>query len=240
MYYSLPVYCITVIKTNVRISWQKEKPELLKEIDAEIKEYSDLLVIESNRYRIKTQIELLREADSLEIILKPLARGHQIAGKKLDLCQNSDKPIDTKKEVSKAIGTSHDTLYKLKTIQKEKPELLKEIDAEIKEYSDLLVIESNRYREKTWTEKLKEAEALELILKPKAKEQQIRKSVCEKFPKQNPIDTGKEVADAIGISDRTLDKVKFIAKEKPELLKEIDAEIKEYSDLLVIESNRYR
>lgn len=36
-----------------------------------------------------------------------------------------------------------------------------EIEAEIKEYSSELVIEANRYRQKTWSEKLKEAEALE-------------------------------------------------------------------------------
>lgn len=47
-----------------------------------------------------------------------------------------------------------------------------EIEAEVKEYSDSLVIESNRYREKTWKEKLAESDALEAILKHEAKRRQ--------------------------------------------------------------------
>lgn len=47
---------------------------------------------------------------------------------------------------------------------------IEEIEAEVREYSETNVIEANRYREKTWAEKLKEAEALEGILKPKAEE----------------------------------------------------------------------
>lgn len=45
---------------------------------------------------------------------------------------------------------------------------IEEIDAEVREYSDLLVIEANRYREKTWKEKLRETEELKKILRPKA------------------------------------------------------------------------
>lgn len=100
---------------------------------------------------------------------------------------------------------------------------IKEIDAETREYSDLLVIESNRYREKTWEEKLKEAEALERILKPKAKEKQKESggAVPQKSDKP-PIDILKETAKSIGTSHDTLFKAKTILKEKPELLKDID------------------
>ena len=100
---------------------------------------------------------------------------------------------------------------------------IEEIEAEEKDYSDMLVIESNRYREKTWNEKLKEAEELEKILKPKAKESQKRKpnSVCKKSDKQN-IDTKKEVAEKVGTSHDTLHKAQVIAEAKPELLKDVD------------------
>ena len=100
---------------------------------------------------------------------------------------------------------------------------IQEIPAEVKEYSDSLVIESNRYREKTWAEKLREAEALERILRPRAKEQQIRKpnSVSANLQKQ-PIDTGKEISQVLNVGERTLYKVKAIAKERPELIKDID------------------
>jgi hypothetical protein len=36
------------------------------------------------------------------------------------------KPINTTKEVSRQIGTSHDTLYKARVIQEEKSKLTKE------------------------------------------------------------------------------------------------------------------
>lgn len=101
---------------------------------------------------------------------------------------------------------------------------IEEIDAEVREYSDSLVIESNRYRQKTWTERFKEAEALERIWAEKAKEKEYARKTqgtCEIFPKS--IDAGKAAAKVIGISDRTLDKIKVIAAEKPELLPKIDA-----------------
>jgi hypothetical protein len=90
---------------------------------------------------------------------------------------------------------------------------LEEVPVEVKEYSDLLVIESNRYREKTWNEKLAEADALEKILRPKAKEniratqKNVSASAYQKSDKQ--VDVLKQTA-------------KSIAKEKPELIKAIN------------------
>lgn len=104
---------------------------------------------------------------------------------------------------------------------------IEEIEAEVREYSDLLVIESNRHREKTWKEKLNEADALEKILKPKAKQQQLiglmKGFVWPNLAKrEEPINTREEVSKRIGVSHGTLGKVKIIAKDKPELLEEID------------------
>jgi len=100
---------------------------------------------------------------------------------------------------------------------------ISEIPVEEKEYSDLLVIESNRYRDKIWKEKLREAEELERILKPIAKAQQIRKpeSVVQKSAPQPK--TRQKVAQALNTSHDTLSKAKTIAKEKPELIEKIDA-----------------
>jgi hypothetical protein len=95
----------------------------------EIKEYSDELVIESNRYRQKTWQERLKEAEAIEKILKEKAKEHLklSRGRGKKGCQNSDKvfqSIDVKKEVAKVVGISHGTLHKLKVIKKERPELL--------------------------------------------------------------------------------------------------------------------
>ena len=104
-----------------------------------------------------------------------------------------------------------------------------EIEVEEKDYSETLVIEANRYREKTWREKLREAEELERILRPKAKERQATSGPAVyggKPVRQNSdkavIDTKVEVAHALNTSHDTLAKVKAIAKEKPELLDKID------------------
>jgi ParB-like chromosome segregation protein Spo0J len=78
------------------------------EIDAEVREYSDLLVIESNRYRQKTWTERLKEAEALEKILKPLAEEREKAGK-ADPLPNLAKGIDTREEMAKFIGISHGT-----------------------------------------------------------------------------------------------------------------------------------
>jgi len=103
-----------------------------------------------------------------------------------------------------------------------------EIEAEVKDYSDLFVIESNRYRQKTWEEKLKEAEALEKLLKPMAKENiKIptggKKSLTLQKSAKSKVDVREETAKSLGISHDTLHKAKVIAKAKPELIKQIDA-----------------
>jgi len=81
----------------------------------------------------KTWAEKLKEAEALERILRPEAKERQAHGQTAPgktLCPNLDEAsIDTKKEVSKAINTSHGTLYKVKTIAREKPELIKDIDS---------------------------------------------------------------------------------------------------------------
>lgn len=104
------------------------------EIPVEIREYSDSLVIEANRYREKTWKEKLREAEELERILKPKAEQNlSLAGERGKPFQKSDKvsniqPVHVIKEVASSIGTSHDTLHKVKVIAKEKPELLDAVD----------------------------------------------------------------------------------------------------------------
>jgi N6-adenosine-specific RNA methylase IME4 len=100
---------------------------------------------------------------------------------------------------------------------------IKEIESHVKPFSKVLVIESNRYREKTWAEKLEEAKALEELFKPIAKEKQV-KGGEEKVPQifAKPLESRKEIAEKIGTSHETLRKAKIIAQERPELLKEID------------------
>jgi len=100
----------------------------IKEIKAEVMPYSDLIVVEANRYRQKTWTERLREARALEEILRPKALEREKAGKKIDPHPNLDEGW-TLSQVAKAIGTSHGTLHKVKTIAKEEPELMKDLDS---------------------------------------------------------------------------------------------------------------
>lgn len=103
----------------------------MEDVEAETRDYSESLVIESNRYREKTWQEKLKEAEARERILKPKAKKKQSHGQTAPgktLCQKSDEALDTKKEVAATIGTSHDTLHKAKIIQREKPELLVSVD----------------------------------------------------------------------------------------------------------------
>ena len=56
-------------------------------------------------------------------------RAKQNQGTRTDLCQNSDKsfvPVDTKKEIARQAGVSHDTIHKAKVIMDKAPEELKE------------------------------------------------------------------------------------------------------------------
>jgi hypothetical protein len=95
----------------------------IAEVEAEVREYSDSLVIESNRYRDKTWEERLKEAAALEKIEKTEAEKREKAGKKLDPAQNFAQG-ETREKVAARIGTSHETLRKVKVIAAEKPELL--------------------------------------------------------------------------------------------------------------------
>jgi len=76
----------------------------------------------------KTWTEKLKEAEELERILKIRAKEQQVRTPESVFLNSGKQPIDTKKEVSKVLNTSHDTLYKVKTIAKEKPEIIKDID----------------------------------------------------------------------------------------------------------------
>lgn len=99
---------------------------------------------------------------------------------------------------------------------------IKEIEAEIREYSDLLVIESNRYRDKTATEKWNEGKAIQVIEERKAKERQgTRTDIRETFPESDKGRTRDKIAESIGISGKTWEKLDAIGTEKPELLKDI-------------------
>lgn len=64
----------------------------------------------------------------LALKLKPMiqeqAKNNQ--GTRTDICQKSDKSIDTKKELAKVAGVSHDTIHKVETIETKAPEQLKE------------------------------------------------------------------------------------------------------------------
>lgn len=106
---------------------QSHEAQQLADNPEAIREYSDLLVIESNRYRKKSSWEELNEAEAREKILSEQALEREKAGKKIDPVQNSSLG-KTRDHVAKAIGTSHDTLHKKKVISEKKPELLDEID----------------------------------------------------------------------------------------------------------------
>ncbi len=70
------------------------------------------------------RIELVRH---LEPIIEAKAKENQ--GTRTDICQNSDKslsPVDTKKEMAKLAGVSHDTYTRGKKILEEAPEEQKE------------------------------------------------------------------------------------------------------------------
>ena len=60
--------------------------------------------------------------------LKPVIaeKAKERQGARTDICQKSDKSIDTKKELAKVAGVSHDTIHKVEKIQKEAPEKTKE------------------------------------------------------------------------------------------------------------------
>lgn len=99
-------------------------PEIVQEV---IKENSETLVIESNRYRNKTMSERSKEAYALEKIEKELAKARMKAGEKNPVQNSSQGKV--REIVSKAVGTSHDTLRKVEIISKKKPELMYKLSA---------------------------------------------------------------------------------------------------------------
>ncbi len=93
---------------------------------------SKTVVIEANRYRKKSIVELSKEAKAAKEISnrKGKEKQSQAGGdkKKKALSQNSAEAVDTRKEVEKVTGVSHDTLKKIDVIIEEKPEAVKDID----------------------------------------------------------------------------------------------------------------
>ena len=68
------------------------------------------------------------ERSLLALKLKPLIaeKAKENQGTRTDICQKSDKSVDTKKELATIAGVSHDTIHKVETIEKKAPEKLKE------------------------------------------------------------------------------------------------------------------
>lgn len=64
----------------------------------------------------------------LALELKPMfaERAKETQGARTDICQKSDKSIDTKKELAKIAGVSHDTMHKAEAIANSSDKLLKE------------------------------------------------------------------------------------------------------------------
>lgn len=66
----------------------------------------------------------------LALKLKPVIaeKAKETQGSRNDICQKSDKSIDTKKELAKIAGVSHDTIHKVEAIeQKATPEIKKKV-----------------------------------------------------------------------------------------------------------------
>ncbi|MCP5007261.1 MAG: hypothetical protein GY941_25475 [Planctomycetes bacterium] len=79
-------------------------------------------MIEANRYRKKSIVELSKEGTAYREIFSKKAKENQKQSqeKGVKCCKNSDniKPVDTKQEVAKAVGVSHGTLKKIDVIPK--------------------------------------------------------------------------------------------------------------------------
>ncbi len=77
----------------------------------------------------RRNINLYQRAD-LGLVLEPLlaekAKANQVKAGKEKLLQNSAEAVDTRKEVAKASGVSHDTIAKVKVINAQAPESVKE------------------------------------------------------------------------------------------------------------------
>lgn len=64
----------------------------------------------------------------LALKLKPMIekRAKETQGNRNDICQKSDKSTDTKKELAKVAGVSHDTIHRVEVIEQKAPEATKQ------------------------------------------------------------------------------------------------------------------
>ncbi len=103
---------------------------------------------------------------------------------------------------------------------------IKDIECELKEYSDLLVIECNRYRKKTTIEISKECRALIKLESKQSKDRQGTRTdldnIKENLPESDKGQTRDKVAEKYDISGKQLEKINFIADKDPELLRPVD------------------
>jgi ParB-like chromosome segregation protein Spo0J len=99
----------------------------LDTIPAQIVPDSDELSIESNRTRHKTWSERIKEAKKIKEILTQKAKERQLAGKKVDPGNDSDKGR-TMDHVGKIMGTSRMTADHLLELEGKRPDLLEKID----------------------------------------------------------------------------------------------------------------
>ncbi len=129
---------IWITKNNMIVSGHRRvnacKQLGIEEIDCEVREYSETLVIEANRYRTKSKIEIEREWSAVEEIETKKAKQRMVDGggdRKsegyISPVKNSSHP-KTRDIAAKATGVSHDTIKKIRTIIKEKSEAIKDID----------------------------------------------------------------------------------------------------------------
>ena len=101
-------------------------------IDFQVKKYNFDSREEAKAWIIKNQLgrrninNFVRA--ELALLLKPqiAERAKEQQGTRNDICQISDKSIDTKKELAKAAGVSHDTIHKVEVIQRSAPDETKE------------------------------------------------------------------------------------------------------------------
>lgn len=89
-------------------------PVIFRHYDNELELKLDL--IESNRYRIKTHSERMREADALEAIIRQRAKERQ--GQRTDLFPDASKePVHTLEELADLVGYgSRETFRKVRTV----------------------------------------------------------------------------------------------------------------------------
>jgi hypothetical protein len=74
----------------------------------------------------------------------------------------------------------------------------------------LLIVENNRYRHKTSSELMREAELIEAVVREKALANQARAGLDRDTPVETKIETREVVAGAIGMGARTFSKLKKV------------------------------